>query len=155
MAISKKLLCTLLISALAFSTVSAKSKKKNKSGLKASETTVDENKERSENELDEDASPDAAWQYLEWEEDYPEYVQKYEIVIEEKKNDSSEWTEINRVFTEDNSTRVQIQPLLGPGLYRYKVITYDLIGIPEIESDWFEFNIYRAYIPQVRSVDLK
>ena len=169
MAIRRKLLCSLLIALLVCTTASAKSKKKSKSGFKssgpvvaetdeASETGAEKSSEAEDNaskdkENDEDESPDAAWQFLEWVEDYPEYVQKYEIVIEEKKDDQSEWTEINRLFTEDNTTKVQIQPLLVPGLYRYKVITYDLIGIPEIESDWFEFNIYRAYIPQIRSVE--
>ena len=158
MVISKKLLCCLCITLTLFTSLAAKSKKKAKSGFKSAAPTAaaaeatGENGEVSEEEIKDD-NPDAAWQYLEWIEDFPEYVQKYEVVIEEKKNDNADWTEINRVFTEDNSTRVQIQPLLTPGLYRYKVITYDLIGIPEIESDWFEFNIYRAYIPQVRSVE--
>ena len=159
MAISKKLLCTLLFAALALSLLPAKSKKKEKAGIKSAPSQVSDAKERGDGsgtgsgEEGEEESADAAWQYLEWEEDYPEYVLKYEVVVEEKKDDKSDWTEINRLFTEDNTTRVQMNPLLGPGLYRYKVITYDLIGIPEIESDWLEFNIYRAYIPQVRSVE--
>ena len=155
MVISKKLLCSLLISLLLFGSAFAKSKKKSKSGFKSAAPTTaasTEDGEVSEEEVTDD-DPDASWQYLEWIEDFPEYVQKYEVVIEEKKDDNSDWNEINRLFTEDNTTRVQIQPLLTPGLYRYKVITYDLIGIPEIESDWFEFNIYRAYVPQVRSVE--
>ena len=156
MVISKKLLCCLFITLTLFGTLAAKSKKKSKSGFKSASPSANaattENGEVSEEEI-KDENPDASWQYLEWIEDFPEYVQKYEVVIEEKKNDNAEWTEINRLFTEDNTTRVQIQPLLTPGLYRYKVITYDLIGIPEIESDWFEFNIYRAYVPQVRSVE--
>lgn len=154
MVISKKLLSALFIALLLCGAVSAKSKKKSKTGLKTSAAQVEESKERAtEGDTEEEGPAEAAWQYLEWEEDYPEYVQKYEIVIEEKKDDNSDWNEINRLFTEDNSTIVQVQPLLVPGLYRYKIITYDLIGIPEIESDWFEFNIYRAYIPQVRSIE--
>ena len=158
MVISKKLLCCLCIALTLIGSLAAKSKKKAKSGFKsaapaaAAAEATGENGEVSEEEI-KDENPDAAWQYLEWQEDFPEYVQKYEVVIEEKKDDKSDWNEINRLFTEDNTTRVQIQPLLTPGLYRYKVITYDLIGIPEIESDWFEFNIYRAYIPQVRSIE--
>ena len=152
MVIRKRLLCALLVLAVACSTVSAKSKKKSKNGLQTSATEVNADKEKTDDEIEEGNAEDA-WQYLEWEEDYPEYVQKYEIVIEEKKDEKTDWKEINHLFTEDNTTRVQINPLLGPGLYRYKVITYDLIGIPEIESDWFEFNIYRAYMPQVRSVE--
>lgn len=158
MVIRKKLLCCLFIALTLFASLAAKSKKKSKSGFKSSAPAAateatNENGEVTEEEITDDDNPDASWQYLEWIEDYPEYVQKYEVVIEEKKNDNSDWTEINRLFTEDNTTRVQIQPLLTPGLYRYKVITYDLIGIPEIESDWFEFNIFRAYIPQVRGVE--
>lgn len=158
MVIRKKLLCCVFITLTLFGSLAAKSKKKAKSGFKSASpaTTATEaggeNGEVSEEEI-KDENPDAAWQYLEWIEDFPEYVMKYEVVIEEKKNEKSDWTEINRLYTEDNTTRVQIQPLLTPGLYRYKVITYDLIGIPEIESDWYEFNIYRAYIPQVRSVE--
>ena len=152
MVIRKRLLCALLVLSVACSTVSAKSKKKSKNGLQTSATEVNADKEKTDDEIEEGNAEDA-WQYLEWEEDYPEYVQKYEIVIEEKKDEKTDWKEINHLFTEDNTTRVQINPLLGPGLYRYKVITYDLIGIPEIESDWFEFNIYRAYMPQVRSVE--
>lgn len=158
MVISKKLLCCAFIALTLFGSLAAKSKKKSKSGFKSASPATTaaevsgENGEVSEEEIKYE-NPDAAWQYLEWIEDYPEYVMKYEVVIEEKKNDNAEWTEINRLYTEDNTTRVQIQPLLTPGLYRYKVITYDLIGIPEIESDWFEFNIYRAYYPQVRSVE--
>ena len=160
MVIRKKLLCSFFIALMILGAASAKSKKKSKNGFNSAAPATDaaaaastENGEVSENEIKNDENPDAAWQYLEWQEDFPEYVQKYEVVIEEKKDDKSDWSEINRLFTEDNTTRVQIQPLLTPGLYRYKVITYDLIGIPEIESDWFEFNIYRAYLPQVRSVE--
>lgn len=155
MAISKKLLCALFIAILACGTVAAKSKKKSKSGFKAAPVAAEngDSDSSSDSELSDDDEPDVAWQFLEWEEDNPEYVEKYEVVVEEKKDDQSDWTEINRLFTEDNTARIQIQPLLEPGLYRYKVITYDLIGIPEIESDWFEFNIYRAYVPQVRSVE--
>ena len=156
MVIRKRILCALFIALLACSSMAAKSKKKNKSGFKTSAPTAQENAEHASDEsetTEENTSPDAAWQYLEWTEDYPEYVLKYEVVIEEKKNEKSDWTEINRLMTKDNTTRVQITPLLTPGLYRYKVITYDLIGIPEIESDWCEFNIYRAYVPQIRSVE--
>ena len=155
MAIRKRFLCALLMAVLFSGLAWAKSKKKSKTGFSDSpvvtETAAAEGEEGAEGEEEKD--PDTGWQYLEWEEDYPEYVQKYEVVIEEKKDDKSGWNEINRFITEDNTTRVQIQPLLTPGFYRYKVITYDLIGIPEVESDWFEFNIYRAYIPQIRSVE--
>ncbi len=152
MAINKKLLAALFIAILVCSSIVAKSKKKTDNGLKTSVKKVNAEKERTDGE-EEESSAEAEWQYLEWEEEYPEYVLKYEVVIEAKENDEAVWAEINRLQTEDNTTKVQVQPLLTPGLYRYKVITYNLIGIPEIESDWFEFNIFRAYIPQVRSIE--
>lgn len=148
MAISKKLLCILLASLTLLGTAGAKSKKKEKTGLSTS-APVTKQDENGEEVVDE--SPEAAWQFLEWIEESPEYVQKYEVVIEGKQ-EGQDWIEVNRLMTEDNSTKIHINPLLQPGLYRYKVITYDLIGIPEVESDWFEFNIYEAYIPQIRGI---
>ncbi len=159
MVIRKKLLSALLIALLLTSFVSAKSKKKTKSGFSSNapveKSNDSETDSESEEETESDAeneNPEAVWQLLEWQEDFPQYVLKYEVVIEKKESDEVNWAEVNRFMTEGNETRIQIQPLLEPGLYRYKVITYDLIGIPEVESDWFEFNIYMAYIPQVRGI---
>ena len=146
----KKLLCALIAAALLVSYSFAKPKAKTgfSSGVTQTESSSDTGSDSEEEE-----SAEASWQLLEWEEDYPEWVQKYEVVIEEFKNQKTGFVEINRLLTEDNTTRVQINPFLAPGLYRYKVITYNLLGIPETESDWFEFNIYKAYKPQVRSVE--
>ena len=156
MVIRKKLLSALLIALLLTSAVSAKSKKKTKSGFSSNapveQTEDSETESEDESSEVENENPESAWQLLEWQEDYPQYVLKYEVVIEKKDSDEAGWAEVNRFMTEGNETRIQIQPLLVPGLYRYKVITYDLIGIPEVESDWFEFNIYMAYVPQVRDV---
>ena len=155
---SKKLLAALFVLLVLCTTVSAKSKKK--SGFKASkaQTQTDAADETAEGEdsedlLAEDVNPEEGWQQLEWEEDSPEYVLKYEVVIESKKDDNSDFVEINRLMTQNNTPSVRIDPLLPPGFYRYKIITYNLIGIPEIESDWFEFNIFQAYQPQIRSVE--
>lgn len=156
MVIRKKLLSALLIALLLTSVVSAKSKKKTKSGFSSNapveQTEDSETESEDESSEVENENPESAWQLLEWQEDYPQYVLKYEVVIEKKDSDEAGWAEVNRFMTEGNETSIQIQPLLVPGLYRYKVITYDLIGIPEVESDWFEFNIYMAYVPQVRDV---
>ncbi len=157
MVIKKKLLTAFLISSILCAALSAKSKKTNNTGFNSNEPVaekeVDENSNESsvESELEEE-KPEENWQYLEWEEAYPEYVLKYEVVIEKKENSDTDWIEINRLQTESNETRIQITPLLTPGLYRFKVITYDLIGIPEVESDWYEFNIYIAYVPQIRNI---
>lgn len=99
----------------------------------------------------EDAVEDS-WQYLEWDEAYPEYVSRYEAVIEAYSGKTKSYSRISRLFTEGNEPHVQVQPLLPPGNYRYKVITYNLIDVPEIESDWFEFKIYKAFQPEITDI---
>jgi len=174
MAIKKRLLSVILFAVILAGTIEAKSKKKN-TGFTgtpqiedilekeleedASEDTEDtEDTEASDEETDSDAEnenhPEGSWQYLEWEEETPEYALKYEVIIEQKvKNSDSEYEEVRHMMTESNETKVQINPLLVPGIYRFKVITYNLIGIPEIESEWQDFTIYQAHIPQIRNVE--
>ncbi len=104
--------------------------------------------------LEEETEPSAQelWQYLEWEEENPEYVLHYEVVIESFSEKTKTFEEINRIMTEDNSSKVQVNPLLAPGVYRYKVISYNLVDVPEVESSWFEFKIYKAYQPEVSDI---
>lgn len=92
------------------------------------------------------------WQYLEWEEENPEYVLHYEVVIEVYSEKKGTFEELNRIMTEDNSNRVQVNPLLPPGVYRYKVISYNLIDVPEVESSWFDFKIYKAFQPEINDI---
>ena len=95
------------------------------------------------------------WQQLEWEEENPEFVQYYEVIIQKYDEEFVAYSEINRLKTEDNSSYIRIQPLLPPGYYRFKVITYDLIGLPSVESEWKTFSIYKAYKPQVNDISSK
>lgn len=92
------------------------------------------------------------WQYLEWEEENPEYVLHYEVVIESFSEKTNSFDEIRRIMTEDNFSKVQVNPLLVPGVYRYKVISYNLVDVPEVESSWFEFIIYKAYQPEITDI---
>ncbi len=92
------------------------------------------------------------WQYLEWEEENPEYVLRYEVVIEFFSEKTKSFEEIRRIMTEDNSSKVQVNPLLSPGVYRYKVVSYNLVDVPEVESNWFEFKIYKAYQPEIADI---
>ncbi|MBQ9238122.1 MAG: hypothetical protein IJ191_02225 [Treponema sp.] len=93
-------------------------------------------------------SAEDRWQYLEWDEAEPDYVSTYEIVVE-RYITRTRTEEVARLHTTDNTPRVQIQPLLVPGNYRYKVISYDLLGLSGVESDWAPFVIYRAYQPEI------
>ena len=54
------------------------------------------------------------WQMLEWDEEMPEWVMKYEVVIEQRTDENSPWEEIRRLMTEDNTPQIKIDPLL-PG----------------------------------------
>lgn len=110
------------------------------------------NLEESILEEETELSAQELWQYLEWEEENPEYVLHYEVVIESFSEKTKTFEEINRIMTEDNSSKVQVNPLLAPGVYRYKVISYNLVDVPEVESSWFEFKIYKAYQPEVSDI---
>jgi hypothetical protein len=105
---------------------------------------------------EEEKNAEAQWQMLEWEERDPSSVMKYDVSIEERDPKTDTYAEINRVETKGNETYVQAKTkegeLLSPGNYRYKVITYNLLGVPETESDWYEFTIYQAYQPEVTKV---
>lgn len=108
-----------------------------------------------EDEIDEDLlAKETEWQILEWEEKQPQYVYKYDITIERlnPKNDVYEF--VNTLSTQGRETSIQVQPYLMPGIYRYKVITYDLFGFPSVESDWCDFTIYQAFYPEVRSASV-
>lgn len=116
---------------------------------KKSELQKDED---SASEEETEISAQEQWQYLEWEEENPEYVLHYEVVIESFSEKAGTFEEIRRVMTEDNSSKVQVNPLLAPGVYRYKVISYNLVDVPEVESSWFEFKIYKAYQPEISDI---
>src|SRR5574344_765589 len=93
---------------------------------------------------EEEKKAEAQWQILEWEERDPSSVMKYDVSIEERDPKTDTYAEINRVETKGNETYVQAKTkegeLLSPGNYRYKVITYNLLGVPETESDWYEIG---------------
>lgn len=117
--------------------------------------TVDLESENEEIEDVEETPIEDKWQQLEWEEENPEFVQYYEVLIQKYDEEFVAYSEINRLKTEDNSSYIRIQPLLPPGYYRFKVITYDLIGLPSVESEWKTFSIYKAYKPQVNDISSK
>ena len=170
MAIRKKLLSALVIACLISTALSAKPKKKK--GFSSSDPTVNTTTAETENtedinntdsqdsadntteESDDEASAERGWQMLEWDEETPEWVMKYEIVIEQRADENSPWEEIRRLMTEDNTPQVKINPLLPPGFYRYSVITYNLLDVPDVSSDPFEFTIYEAHVPDVRGVEV-
>ena len=117
--------------------------------------TVDLESENEEIEDVEETPVEDKWQQLEWEEENPDFVQYYEVIIQKYDEEFVAYSESNRLKTEDNSSYIRIQPLLSPGNYRFKVITYDLIGLPSVESEWKTFSIYKAFKPQINDISSK
>lgn len=93
-------------------------------------------------------TPEESWQILSWEEKNPGAVLKYEVVVES----ASAHEELRRMETKRSETSIHVFPLLPPGRYRYKVVTYDLVGSPAAESDWTNITIYAAHQPEVSSI---
>ena len=175
MAIRKKLLSALLIACLISTALSAKPKKQKGFSSSAqaettaasdisstdssdSEATNSDNADKTDiddkTDSDNEVSAEQGWQMLEWDEEMPEWVMKYEVVIEQRTDENSPWEEIRRLMTEDNTPQIKIDPLLPPGFYRYTVITYNLLDVPGLSSDPFEFTIYEAHVPSVRGVEV-
>jgi len=103
-----------------------------------------------------EAAPKTAedeWQDLSWIELNPDSVLEYGVVLQERDPVKDEYVEINSYTVKGGTTQVQARTkdgsLLKPGNYRYKVITYNLIGAPAAESEWYEFTVYQAYQPTV------
>ncbi|HBB43048.1 MAG TPA: hypothetical protein DCZ74_05985 [Treponema sp.] len=105
-----------------------------------------------EEEAEVEISPEETWQILSWEEDSPENVLHYDVIIEVKDEDSGKFSETRRIETEDNSTTLQIKPSLSPGVYRYSVVSYNMLNMPSVQSDWETFVVYRAYSPLVTDI---
>ncbi|MBP5576434.1 MAG: hypothetical protein J6X67_06695 [Treponema sp.] len=93
-------------------------------------------------------TPEESWQILSWEEKNPGAVLKYEVVVES----ASAHEELRRMETKRSETSIHVFPLLPPGRYRYKVVTYDLVGSPAAESDWTNITIYAAHQPEISSI---
>lgn len=149
MAIKRFTFALFVVLLFSLNTVWAKPKKKNNTGIQILNEARHSERSEESPEASEEEIAQSSWQYLEWDEANPSYVLKYEVVIEEYSEKEKSYIEINRLYTEDNTTKVQVQPLLHPGNYRYKVITYNLIGMADVESDYFEFQIFRAFQPEI------
>lgn len=146
-----KLLSKILILILIFSCCAEAFAKKNGGGKKNSNSIaiVDDGK----NAEGEEMNVEDSWQLLEWIEETPLFVYNYEVIVEQKM-ENGEWKEIRRLETEDNKPSVTLSPALEVGTYRYKVVTINLIGLRDVESDWEVFEIYRAYTPRITSVNV-
>jgi len=95
---------------------------------------------------------EAEWQILEWGEEEPDYVSFYEVIIQQYVKKTDEFVDLRTVRTQDNSTQLKLEPLLEVGSYRYKIITYDLLELPQVESEWYSMDIRKAYLPEIKEI---
>lgn len=84
-------------------------------------------------------------QRFEW--DFDPYVSKYQFILEQIK-ENGEKEELFNEETEENFVEIP----LGAGLYRYKINVFNLLGFMEEESDWTNFDILKAYQPEIKDV---
>lgn len=122
---------------------------KGKNAKKTKDAEKENKTENLETLLEDENQP--SWQILEWTEKSPEFVSKYEVIIEEYSAKSKKYSEVRRQETDAKTTKIQIEPLLPPGKYRFSVISYNLIGIADTQSDFYEFQIMKAQKPDVSS----
>ena len=83
---------------------------------------------QAEEEQEMTVGEEVQWQTLEWEDEGSAYVLHYDIEIEKYNAKKNVYEPMLSLKTEDNSTSVKIQPQLSSGKYRYRIISYDLLG---------------------------
>lgn len=74
-------------------------------------------------------------------------VLKYEFIIE-KLNKRDKWEPLDKIETEIPSVEVS----LTAGKYHYKIIVYNYLGLQELETDWYEVDVIKAYQPKINSI---
>lgn len=135
------------------SEVSSKKEQASEAKKDSSKSKKSKKKKKKDDDSESKGRPEDSWQMLSWVEDDPDAVLKYEVVIEEEVGGG--YRPAVTLQTEDNTTRMQISPLLEPGYYRFKVVTYDLINRPAKVSEWKRFRVYSAHQPEIKDVSSK
>lgn len=106
-------------------------------------------------EIEEESEEEAieeSWQTLEWESSDSEFVLYYNIIIEKYNAKKQEFEPCLELRAENTDTSVEIRPRQSPGKYRYKIVTFNLIGAPSTESEWLEFSIFPALSPRITNI---
>ncbi len=71
---------------------------------------------------------------------------RYEVVIEKQEDDGT-WVSESTYETPEGISEVEVS--LFAGSYRYKVFVYNFLDLLEAESDWFEFDVFKAIQPHI------
>jgi hypothetical protein len=52
-------------------------------------------------------------------------------------------------LVDELTSEVELHVKLAPGDYRYKIVTYNLLGKPEAETDWLPYSVIKAELPRI------
>jgi len=75
-------------------------------------------------------------QRLAWDE--ARYAVRYTVVLEQKRENSGAYTEVLRSDTD----QIYIDVTVPPGEYRYMVMSYNVLGLPDTQSEWDYFTVH-------------
>ncbi len=81
-------------------------------------------------------------QILSW--DDISYASRYEVEIE-KRNSDIAWVPYGSYVSEVNSIELE----LPAGIFRYRLIVYNVLNRAEPASEWFEFTVFQAQQPTI------
>lgn len=84
-------------------------------------------------------------QRFEWDED--PYVLKYQFILEQI-IEKGETEELFNEETEENFVEIPLKA----GSYRYKIIVFNLLGLMEENEEWTNFDVLKAYQPEIKDV---
>lgn len=130
-----------------------KSKKKNEAaqsqaGQEQAGQEQGSDQSQDEGQDEEEGAPEQNWQVLEWEDENSRLALRYDIMIQQRDRRGN-YFDLVTLKTTDNTTQVKIEPPLPPGVYRYRIVSYNLFGVAKAQSDWEDFSIFKAYKPRV------
>lgn len=74
-------------------------------------------------------------------------VYKYDFTIE-KEGRRGKYELVDHQETTESFVNVT----LSAGHYRYKLILYNYLGLPELETEWYPLDVIKAYQPKISSV---
>ena len=84
-------------------------------------------------------------QRLTWEE--AQYAVRYHVILERKRETTGQYTEVLRRNLDAAETYVDIS--VPAGEYRFKVFSFNILGLLDSESDWEYFEVLKALYPVI------
>ena len=74
-----------------------------------------------------------------------QYAVRYNVILERKGDESNVYTEVLRRNVETSYIDISVPP----GEYRYQVLSYNVLGMIDSQSDWEYFTIIAALYPVI------